>query len=118
MSPADPVCYTSVTAPTSPPLAAHRCPVCGTPPESPRATYCSDAHRQLAYRRRQSAPPPPPPPLPPPRHLVVYQCPACEERYLGQQRCDQCNIFCRKLGAGGLCVHCDQPVAVEELLAP
>ena len=116
MSPADPVCYTSVTAPTSPPLAAHRCPVCGTPPDSPRATYCSDAHRQLAYRRRQSAPPPPP--LRPPRHLLVYQCPACEERYLGQQRCDQCNIFCRKLGAGGLCVHCDQPVAVEELLAP
>jgi hypothetical protein len=113
MSSAAPVGYGSVTAPTDP---ARRCPVCGTPPPTPRATYCSDRHRQLAYRRRRSAPPPPPRRLP--RHLVVYQCPVCEERFLGTQRCDQCNVWCRSLGAGGLCVHCDQPVAASDLLAP
>ena len=113
MSSATPVGYGSVTAPTDP---ARRCPVCGTPPPTPRATYCSDRHRQLAYRRRRSAPLPPPRRLP--RHLVVYQCPLCEERFLATQRCDQCNVWCRSLGAGGLCVHCDQPVAVSDLLAP
>jgi len=70
MSSTTPVGYDSVTAPTDP---ARRCPVCGTPPPTPRATYCSDRHRQLAYRRRRSAPLPPPRRLP--RHLVVYQCP-------------------------------------------
>jgi hypothetical protein len=96
-----PVGYGSVT----PVPIEHRCLVCGTRPDSPRATYCSDRHRQLAYRRRRSAPSPPPRRLP--QHLVVYQCP----------RCDQCNVWCRSLGAGGPCVHCDQPVAVSDFLA-
>lgn len=112
MSSTTPVGYGSVTAPGD----DRRCPVCGTQPDNPRATYCSDRHRQLAYRRRRSAPPPPP--RRPPRHLVVYQCPLREERFLGIQRCDQCNVWCRSLGAGGLCVHCDQPVAVSDLLDP
>jgi hypothetical protein len=110
----DLVRYGSVTAPTSPQPAERRCPVCGTLPGSSRATYCSDAHRQLAYRQRQSAPSPPPARLPR-RHLVVYQCPRCEERYLGEQRCEECNVFCRKLGAGGPCPHCEEPVAVSDL---
>jgi hypothetical protein len=46
----------------------------------------------------------------------VYQCPECEERYLGEQRCPDCNRFGRRLGAGGLCPHCDQPVAVTDLI--
>lgn len=113
MSSTTPVGDGSVTAPAA---VTRRCPVCGTPPLSPRATYCSDAHRQFAYRRRRSAPPAPPRRLP--QHLVVYQCPGCEERFLGTQRCDQCNLFCRTLGVGGLCVQCDQPLAVSDLLAP
>ena len=112
MSSATPVGYGSVTAAP----ADRRRPVCGEQPASPRATYCSDAHRQLAYRRRRSAPPPTPQRLP--RHLVGYQCPLCEERFLGTRRCDQCHVWCRSLGAGGPCVHCDQPVAVSDLLAP
>lgn len=112
MSSATPVGYGSVTAAP----ADHRCPVCGKQPGSPRATYCSDRHRQLAYRRRRSAPPPPQRRLP--RHVVVYQCPRCEERYLDQQRCDDCHVWCRSLGAGGPCVHCDHPVAVSDLLTP
>lgn len=112
MSSVVPVGYGSVTAAP----AERRCPVCGKRPDRPRATYCSDAHRQLAYRRRRDAPSPPPRRLP--RHLVVYQCPRCEERFLGTQRCETCNVFCRSLGAGGLCPHCDQPVAASDLLTP
>src|SRR5262249_2579246 len=121
--PHDPVRYGSVTAPTGSPVAQRRCPICGGEPAGPRATYCSAApprpprsapHRQSAYRLRQSAPPPPP--RRPPRHQVVYQCPSCEERYLGVQRCESCNVFCLRLDVGGLCVHCDQPVAVSDLL--
>jgi hypothetical protein len=115
MEPIAAVRYGSVTAPGLPPAERH-CPICGKAPPTPRATYCSDAHRQLAYRRRQSAPPPPPPSSP--RHLVVYQCPSCEERYFGEQRCEECNVFCRKIGVGGTCIHCDQPIALNELLAP
>jgi hypothetical protein len=112
----DPVRYGSVTAPTDSQNSTRRCPICGGEPASARATFCSDAHRQAAYRHRQGAPPAPPPRQL--RHLVVYQCSTCEERYLGQQRCDQCNLWCRRLGAGGLCVHCDQPVAISDLMAP
>jgi hypothetical protein len=111
MSSLIPVGYGSVT----PPPIEHCCPVCGTRPDNPRATYCSDRHRQLAYRRRRSAPSPPPQRLP--QHLVVYQCPRCEERFLGTQRCQECNVWCRSLGAGGPCLHCYQPVAVSDLLA-
>jgi hypothetical protein len=114
--PGDPVRYDSVTPPPASPVAQRRCPVCGAEPASSRATFCSDKHRQLAFRQRQSAPPPPP--RRPPRHQVVYQCPTCEERFLGLQRCEGCNTFCRRLGVGALCVHCDQPVALSDLLTP
>jgi hypothetical protein len=40
----------------------------------------------------------------------------CETRYLGQQRCPDCGIFCRRVGHGGLCPHCDEPVALQDLL--
>jgi hypothetical protein len=95
--------------------ATRTCPVCGKVPDRPRATYCSDAHRQHAYRQRQTSTPPA---LPRrlPRELVVYQCPSCEQRYLGQQRCDECHTFCRRLGPGGPCPHCEEPVAVADLI--
>jgi hypothetical protein len=53
----------------------------------------------------------------PPRAQVVYECPACETRLLGEQRCPDCNLFCRRLGAGGACMHCGDLLTVEELLA-
>ena len=36
----------------------------------------------------------------------------------GQQRCEDCGIFCRRVGAGGCCPHCDEPVAIADLLGP
>lgn len=90
------------------------CPVCGRPSQSSRATYCSQAHRQLAFRRRHAAPAPAPVKLP--LHFIVYQCPDCEQRFLGERRCPDCNRFCRRLGAGDACPHCGDPVAVSDLL--
>ncbi len=46
---------------------------------------------------------------------AIYQCPDCEERYLDERRCPDCQLFCRRVGTGGLCPHCDEPVAVTDL---
>jgi hypothetical protein len=91
-----------------------RCPACQSRALRPRQTYCSPACRQLAFRRRRAVPPPAPIRLP--THVVVYQCPACEQRYRGEQRCPSCNLFCRRLGAGDACPHCGEPVAVSDLV--
>jgi hypothetical protein len=100
------------------------CPVCQTPITSARARYCSDACKQRAYRLRR--------PDTTPLDLdalaadlrsrqalvaqTVYECPSCEARLLGEQRCPDCHVFCRRLGPGGLCPHCDDPVTLAELL--
>src|SRR5664280_637486 len=43
--------------------------------------------------------------------------PGCGERQLGEQRCETCRTFTRRIGVGGPCPHCDEPVAVTDLLA-
>ena len=47
---------------------------------------------------------------------VVFECPTCGERAVGGRRCEECNVFCRKVGRGGWCPHCDEVVAVSELV--
>jgi len=47
---------------------------------------------------------------------TVYICPSCDTRFLGEQRCPDCHTFARRLGPGGPCPHCDEPVAVNDLL--
>jgi hypothetical protein len=37
-------------------------------------------------------------------------------RAVGEQRCADCSVFMRRLGLGGLCPCCDEPVTVDELL--
>jgi hypothetical protein len=93
------------------------CPVCshGFHP-SGRRRFCSDGCRQAAWRARQPVAPVVPIPPRSPRPATVYECPACETRYLGEQRCPDCGIFCRRVGPGGPCPHCDEPVAVSDLL--
>ena len=90
------------------------CPLCGRPfqPRG-RQRWCSDACRLKAFRRRHTSTPAELPPLlsPASRAGVVYVCPSCEQRYLGQQYCSECRTFCRRVGPGGLCPHCDEPVA-------
>jgi hypothetical protein len=79
-----------------------------------RQRHCSTICRQKAWRRRQAAPVEPLVTKPD----TVYACPGCDARYLGQQRCEDCNSWCRRLGPGGLCPCCDEAISVTELLAP
>jgi hypothetical protein len=124
--PVIPVRYDSRYGPPDPADARPQrsCPVCQATLTSVRARYCSDACKQRAYRLRQ--------PDSTPVDLdaltadlrrrsdlvarTVYECPACEARFLGEQRCPDCHVFCRRLGLGGPCPHCDDPVTLAELL--
>ena len=49
---------------------------------------------------------------------TVYQCPMCEVRLIGEQYCEECHSFARRLGPGGNCPCCDEPISVTELLQP
>jgi predicted RNA-binding Zn-ribbon protein involved in translation (DUF1610 family) len=46
---------------------------------------------------------------------AVYECPECGERQL-ERRCPDCNLFTRRLGRGGRCPHCEEPVTLDELV--
>jgi hypothetical protein len=103
------------------------CGLCQAPVRSARARYCSAACRQRAYRLRQTGPEPAggEPALTAELHRRdhlaaqrVYECPDCAQRFLGERRCPDCNLFCRGLGLGGRCPHCDDLVLVSELLDP
>jgi len=88
------------------------CPLCGDAFEpGGRQRFCSTGCRQTAWRRLRSAPVQPVVA----RTDIVYACPSCDARYLGEQRCDQCNTWCRRLGPGGPCPCCDEPVAISDL---
>jgi hypothetical protein len=93
------------------------CPICerGFSPTG-RRRFCSDACRQAAWRARRPVVPVVPLTHRSPRPSTIYECPACETRSLGDQRCPDCNTFARRVGPGGLCPHCDEPVAVSDLL--
>jgi hypothetical protein len=69
--------------------------------------------RQAARRRRSAAPRP----TQPDKIDTVYECPQCQTRYIGTQRCEDCNTWCRRLGPGAPCPHCDDLVAVTDLVA-
>jgi len=97
------------------------CEVCGQGFASRRrdAKHCSQACTQRAYRLRHQRPlelTPLPKWLP--RDYKIYECPNCQTRYLGEQRCESCGVFCRLVGPGGECPHCGELVAVEDLGLP
>ena len=91
------------------------CAVCGRAfRRSGRRLHCSQACRQAAWRRRSQAPREP---------IVaksdtVYQCPMCDARLIGEQYCEECHSFARRLGPGGNCPCCDEPISITELLQP
>ncbi len=95
------------------------CPVCDhrfIP--TGRQTYCSTACRKTAFRRRQHTDPAVTVPTAGSRReITIYECPDCGGRLLGQQRCPDCHTFARRIGVGGECPHCQEPVAVIDLLA-
>jgi hypothetical protein len=114
----------SAVAPTARPAIGRPCPVCQTGTVSSRARYCSAACKQRAYRLRHTTAAPvdlaaltaaarrqQPRAAP-----LVYECPACQARLLAERRCPDCHLFCRRLGLGGLCPHCDEVVTLAEVL--
>jgi predicted nucleic acid-binding Zn ribbon protein len=102
-------------------MAQAVCEVCGRAfRQVGRRRYCSDACRQAAWRHRRSSRAPLPllsdGVLRSGNSATVYECPSCGTRYLGQQRCPDCGLFCRRVGPGGRCPHCDEPVAIADLI--
>jgi len=104
--------------------AEPHCPVCMIRLPSRRARYCSVACKQHAYRLRQVDLTATDADLLATElkrlgELVahtIYECPDCGERFVAEQRCPDCHRFCRKLGLGGCCPDCQQPVLLTELL--
>lgn len=116
--------YGSRYAPSEDGLGAHTCPMCDAVLSNTRATFCSVACKQRAFRMRhqQSA-------IPDEVMLrqqlkrqrvlamhTVYECPGCGERFVGERRCPSCQLFCRALGVGGRCPACDDPILLSDLL--
>jgi hypothetical protein len=105
--------------PRDDPETTTTCPVCThTFTAAGRQQYCAPACRQSAWRARHHDPKPPPVALPPHvarREHTIYQCPDCTTRRLGAQWCPDCNTPCTRIDYGGLCPHCDEPVAVSDL---
>ena len=92
------------------------CGVCGRQFQPVgRQRFCDAACRQKAWRRRHPTQLPASP-AQVPRVATVYECPACSTRYLGDQYCGDCHQFCRRVGPGGSCPHCDEPVAIADLI--
>jgi hypothetical protein len=108
--PEPPSCHDTVTM---------RCPVCqhSFVPVG-RQQYCGDPCRAAAYRRRRDAHHTPVviPKARPRRPITVYECDNCGERALGEQRCEPCSTFMRRIGVGGCCPACDAPIATQELV--
>ena len=95
------------------------CPVCQhsfTP--AGRQAYCSSRCRKTAYRRRHQDPPAAiaVPHARPRRQHGIYECPGCGGRQAGRQRCDDCGIFGRRIGTGGTCPGCGEPLTISDLL--
>jgi hypothetical protein len=100
------------------------CAACGARLTSIRATYCSLACKQLAFRRRHQRPvgsdvASAQRQLESQRQRVahtIYECPRCQERYVGERRCPECQLYCRALGLGGQCEECNHIILLAELL--
>jgi hypothetical protein len=95
------------------------CLACGGPLPAgrPRRT-CSDRCRQTVFRRRHQLPATAAvvPAQRSRKQGTVYECPECEERQVGVQRCE-CAAFMRRLGPGGCSPCCGEVITVEELMA-
>jgi len=79
-----------------------------------RQRSCSSVCWQTARRSKRAAPAEPVVS----RSEAVYACPNCEAHYLGEQRCEACNTWCRRLGPGAECPCYGEPVSILDLLRP
>jgi hypothetical protein len=101
------------------------CPACtDTFPIDGRSIYCTPRCRQRAYRLRHHQANRPTltdlaAELRREHRLLaqtVYECPSCQDRFLGERRCGDCNRWCRKVGLGGQCSSCDEVLTVNDLV--
>ena len=85
-----------------------------------RQRYCTDTCRKTAWTRRHATTAAVTEPVVPQRirrrDVTIYACPTCETRYHGEQWCHDCNQPCTRVGLGGLCPHCAEPVAISDLI--
>jgi hypothetical protein len=81
-----------------------------------RQRHCDTLCRQRAWRIAHATPRTAAQPVV--KATTVYECDGCGNRYLGVQRCEDCNTFARKVGPGGCCPHCQEPVALADLTHP
>ena len=99
--------------------ATTSCPVCRrTFTPTGRQTYCGSPCRKTAHRRRHQQPQAAiaVPAALRRREHTVYECPDCEQRLIGEQRCPDCGVFARRIGIGAPCPYCDEPVAITDLV--
>jgi NAD-dependent dihydropyrimidine dehydrogenase PreA subunit len=99
------------------------CVLCGGDLPSRRAQYCTRACQQHGYRLRHKAPAADVTSvrkaLQRRKALVahtIYECGGCGERFVGERRCQNCNLFGRAVGLGGSCPECDSVVLLDDLL--
>ncbi len=98
------------------------CPVCWTPfTRVGRQRYCTDNCRKTAWTRRHTSTAaavtePAVPQAIRRRDVTIYACPTCETRYHGEQWCHDCNQPCTRVGLGGTCPNCAEPVAISDLI--
>jgi predicted nucleic acid-binding Zn ribbon protein len=107
-------------------ISSTTCVVCGAALRTSQQRYCTRACQQQAYRLRLRQHQPSrvdlvniQAELKRRRHLteqMVYECPTCETRSVGEQRCSDCNTFARALGVGGSCPDCDAVLLLTELI--
>ena len=104
--------------------SSRTCLICGAALSPTQQRYCTRACQQQAYRLRHRQP----------LRLdvallraelkrrrqltehIVYECPSCKTRALGEQRCGECNTFGRALSLGGNCPECDSVLLLSDLL--
>jgi len=113
--------------PSTSPVIVRACPACGGTPPSTRSVYCTPACKQLAYRVRRRTLHITVDPASVRKELqrrrllaahIVYECPRCGERFLGERRCGDCNVYARSIGLGGSCPDCDTVILLADLLGP
>ena len=46
---------------------------------------------------------------------TLFACPGCDERQLGQRRCQACGHFCRALGLAVACTACGELLLLIDL---
>jgi len=110
--------------PSHTPSSASACQVCGTALSARQQRYCKRACQQHAYRLRHQRVAGLDPTLLQAelrrqRSLLqhtVYECPTCDIRAVGEQRCAECNTFMRRLSPGGICPECDAVITLTDLI--